>query len=229
MNVSLTPELERLIRQRVESGLYTSASEVVREALRLLEERDKLQSLQAEEPRAAKRGGPERQDARVVEPGDEAAVLAANLAEYGRRRDRNPMKEARMVQELVKKHGWSQARISKVTGLQPSQVCRSRKLLKLPEHVREQVEDRSIKPSNGHKLTMIEIPEEQMDMADSVALKKLVHADLVAAVKIHKVKRNRQEIQVGLDQADQGESAPLDVPGTLANVRRRRSKKEEDA
>ena len=40
MNVSLTPELERRIADRVESGLYTTASEVVREALRLLFERD---------------------------------------------------------------------------------------------------------------------------------------------------------------------------------------------
>ena len=35
MNVSLTPELERFVRQKVDSGLYTSSSEVVREALRL--------------------------------------------------------------------------------------------------------------------------------------------------------------------------------------------------
>ena len=40
MNVSLTPELERRISERVESGLYTTASEVVREALRLLFEAD---------------------------------------------------------------------------------------------------------------------------------------------------------------------------------------------
>jgi antitoxin ParD1/3/4 len=40
MNVSLTPELERLVNERVESGLYQTASEVVREALRLLKERD---------------------------------------------------------------------------------------------------------------------------------------------------------------------------------------------
>lgn len=40
MNVSLTPELERLINEKVESGLYQTASEVVREALRLLRERD---------------------------------------------------------------------------------------------------------------------------------------------------------------------------------------------
>lgn len=42
MNVSLTPELEQLIAQKVESGRYTSASEVIREALRLLEEQDQL-------------------------------------------------------------------------------------------------------------------------------------------------------------------------------------------
>lgn len=36
MNVSLTPELEQYIRGKVESGLYGNASEVVREALRLL-------------------------------------------------------------------------------------------------------------------------------------------------------------------------------------------------
>ncbi len=36
MNVSLTPKLEELIREKVSSGLYNNASEVVREALRLL-------------------------------------------------------------------------------------------------------------------------------------------------------------------------------------------------
>jgi antitoxin ParD1/3/4 len=40
MNVSLTPELERFVARKVESGRYQTASEVVREGLRLLEERD---------------------------------------------------------------------------------------------------------------------------------------------------------------------------------------------
>ncbi len=51
MNVSLTPELEQLIHKKVESGLYLSASEVVREALRLLEERDRLNVLKLVELR----------------------------------------------------------------------------------------------------------------------------------------------------------------------------------
>jgi putative addiction module CopG family antidote len=40
MNVSLTPELEALVNEKVRSGLYQTASEVVREALRLLKNRD---------------------------------------------------------------------------------------------------------------------------------------------------------------------------------------------
>jgi antitoxin ParD1/3/4 len=43
LNVSLTPELEEFVRHRVDTGRYQTASEVVREGLRLLElqERDR--------------------------------------------------------------------------------------------------------------------------------------------------------------------------------------------
>ena len=47
MNVSLTPELEKYIQDKVETGRYTSASEVVREALRLLEQKE-IKEFQAE-------------------------------------------------------------------------------------------------------------------------------------------------------------------------------------
>ncbi|MBX3291699.1 MAG: type II toxin-antitoxin system ParD family antitoxin [Acidobacteria bacterium] len=53
MNVSLTPEIEALIESKVKSGMYNSASEVVREGIRLLQQRDemreaKLNALRAE-------------------------------------------------------------------------------------------------------------------------------------------------------------------------------------
>ncbi len=35
MNISLTPELEKAVKQKVASGLYNNSSEVIREALRL--------------------------------------------------------------------------------------------------------------------------------------------------------------------------------------------------
>ncbi len=44
MNVNLTPELEELIHSKVRSGLYNNQSEVVREALRLLAEQDRLRA-----------------------------------------------------------------------------------------------------------------------------------------------------------------------------------------
>jgi antitoxin ParD1/3/4 len=51
MNVSLTPELENFVNEKVKSGLYNSASEVLRESLRLLKERDMLKEIQLSELR----------------------------------------------------------------------------------------------------------------------------------------------------------------------------------
>lgn len=48
MNISLNPHFETLVKNKVDSGLYNSASEVMREALRLLEERDQLRELRLE-------------------------------------------------------------------------------------------------------------------------------------------------------------------------------------
>jgi antitoxin ParD1/3/4 len=47
MNISLTPPLEAMIRKKVETGLYNNASEVVREALHLMEERNRREQLRA--------------------------------------------------------------------------------------------------------------------------------------------------------------------------------------
>jgi antitoxin ParD1/3/4 len=48
MNVSLTEELEGYIRAKIATGMYHSASEVIREGLRLLQERDALQQAKLE-------------------------------------------------------------------------------------------------------------------------------------------------------------------------------------
>jgi antitoxin ParD1/3/4 len=45
LNVSLTPRFLHMVRDQVESGRYQSASEVIREGLRLLEERNQQQEL----------------------------------------------------------------------------------------------------------------------------------------------------------------------------------------
>ena len=48
MNISLTPELEEMVRRKVESGMYNSASEVIREALRLFREQEQIRQQRLE-------------------------------------------------------------------------------------------------------------------------------------------------------------------------------------
>lgn len=76
MNVNLTPQLEEMVRAKVSSGLYTSASEVVREALRLMEEQDRMREAKLEELRREVRKG--------LESGPSAAWDAAALKKKAR-------------------------------------------------------------------------------------------------------------------------------------------------
>jgi antitoxin ParD1/3/4 len=71
MIVSLTPEFERLVQEQVSSGRYSSASEVVQEALRLLQERDQLQGERLEFLRAEIAKGIEAADQGELVPADE--------------------------------------------------------------------------------------------------------------------------------------------------------------
>ncbi len=76
MNVALPPEIERLVREKVESGLYPSADEVFREAMRLLEDRDRLRAMRIEELRKEIAIGIEQADRGEVAPFDALATLA---------------------------------------------------------------------------------------------------------------------------------------------------------
>lgn len=51
MNVSLTPHLEAFVKGKLASGRYHSASEVIREALRLLDEQSRLRELRLDQLR----------------------------------------------------------------------------------------------------------------------------------------------------------------------------------
>jgi antitoxin ParD1/3/4 len=62
MNVSLTPELQHFVESRVDTGRYQTASEVVREGLRLLEERERSRETALEELRAKIKRGIEQAD-----------------------------------------------------------------------------------------------------------------------------------------------------------------------
>jgi antitoxin ParD1/3/4 len=92
MNVSLTQELEELVTRKVKSGLYHTASEVIRDALRLLEERDRLYALRLEELRGEVKKGVDQLDRGEGRPLRVAALKkrfrteAAQRAKQARRR-----------------------------------------------------------------------------------------------------------------------------------------------
>jgi antitoxin ParD1/3/4 len=76
MNVSLTPQLESYVKRKVMSGMYNSVSEVVREAIRLLEERDRLQEMKLEALRADIKKGLDELDRGEGKPLDIEAIKA---------------------------------------------------------------------------------------------------------------------------------------------------------
>lgn len=85
MNVSLTPELERRIAEKVDSGLYSSASEVVRESLRLLFEAEALRERHRERLQAEIGIGLEQLDRGEGIPGDQVLAEITGRLESRRR------------------------------------------------------------------------------------------------------------------------------------------------
>jgi len=87
MNVSLTPELEQLVHAKVKSGRYLSASEVIREGLRLLEERDRLFELRLTELQHKITVGVEQADrGELFEAADVFAELEADTQQLEQER-----------------------------------------------------------------------------------------------------------------------------------------------
>ena len=81
MNISLTPELEKLVHEHVASGQYNNASEVIREALRLLVRQDVLGRYYDEWIEAQIELGWQQAENGQTEPHDMASILQETLSE----------------------------------------------------------------------------------------------------------------------------------------------------
>ena len=88
MNVSLTKELENFINEQVESGMYFSASEVVREGLRLLKEQAQIKKFRYEELRAEILRGYEQSLRGESKPLDIEAIQAEGERRLANKRNR---------------------------------------------------------------------------------------------------------------------------------------------
>ena len=82
MNVSLTPALEKMIQEKVKSGLYNNASEVIREALRIMKEGEEVRRAKLKHLKKALAKGEEdiaAGRATVLSNDDEIDAFFANL------------------------------------------------------------------------------------------------------------------------------------------------------
>ena len=87
LNVSLTPELEKFVQERVKSGRYQTASEVVREALRLLEAQEQTYEEALARVRAKlKRGMEQAERGELHDPDEVFAELRRRSARWGKRK-----------------------------------------------------------------------------------------------------------------------------------------------
>ena len=85
MDVSLTPKLEQYVSQKVASGMYHSASEVICEGLRMLQERDEIHHRKLEELRREIAVGIEQADRGELQPMDAKDTLARVRAKRSRK------------------------------------------------------------------------------------------------------------------------------------------------
>lgn len=92
MNISLTPQLEKLVQDRVNSGRYSSASEVMRDALRLLEAHDQERAARLAQLRGDVNAGFKQVDEGRASPFDES------MAERIKRRGREKLTESKGTQ-----------------------------------------------------------------------------------------------------------------------------------
>jgi antitoxin ParD1/3/4 len=76
-NISLTPEQDAFVEKIVEAGEYQNASEAIRDALRVLQQRRKEDSLRLKALRAQIKVGID-----AIDRGDFAEVEDADLEEY---------------------------------------------------------------------------------------------------------------------------------------------------
>jgi len=84
MNISLTKEFESYVAKKVESGLYHSASEVIRDGLRLMKERDEMHQTRLAELRRDIAVGVDQADRGEVHPFNEE--VTARVKARGRKR-----------------------------------------------------------------------------------------------------------------------------------------------
>ena len=114
----------------------------------------------------------------IVREADDRTVLTLALIENLQRDDLSPMEAARSYQRLIDEFGVSQAEVARLVGRDRSTVANSLRLFKLPEEVRDMVDDGRL--SEGHARALL-------GMSDAAALVALARAAITAGWSVREM------------------------------------------
>lgn len=122
--------------------------------------------------RAAKLAGLEEIPALIKNYGDEERLEIA-LIENIQRTDLKPIEEALAYQKLIEMKGYTQEQLAKKLGKQRSTVANALRLLKLPDEIKELIEEQKLTPGHARAILSLEDENEQINFAREILRNQL--------------------------------------------------------
>jgi ParB family chromosome partitioning protein len=140
----------------------------------------------------------------VVKEASPQAMLELALIENIQRADLNPIEEAMAYQQLIDEFGLTQEAVARRVGKSRPTVANIVRLLNLPEHVQEAVNNELISDAHARALLPLPTPESQTAVMNSIIRQGLsvrqVEA-IVAKIKAEEKPRSRQTPRLTAEMA----------------------------
>lgn len=121
-------------------------------------------------------------------PPDEAAMLTRQLTLGIQHENLSPIEQARGIERLIAVSGRAASAVGSSLGLSPSQVCRLRGLLQLPEDIQARVASGELAPSVALGLRSVDDTDARAQLATEASSGLLTREELVRKVK--RLRRN---------------------------------------
>jgi ParB family transcriptional regulator, chromosome partitioning protein len=152
----------------------------------------------------------------------ESEILHDQLVENCLRSDLQPIEQAEAFRGLMDARNWPAARLAEELHIRDSTVFKALALLELPGEVRERVAAGEIKPATAYALSQLDVPQDQVELAERVVAEKLTRDEAAAAVrektggKAPPSRKGRVEIRLGEGRKVTVSGLADDRPETVA-------------
>ncbi|MDP3058755.1 MAG: ParB/RepB/Spo0J family partition protein [bacterium] len=109
----------------------------------------------------------------IIKQYNDSEVAQATLIENIQRENLNPLEEAAAYDRLLVEYGYTQEEVAQKVGKSQSTIANKRRLLKLPEAVKEMIGQNLLNERQGRALLKIEQGEAQESIAKSIVTEGL--------------------------------------------------------